>query len=125
MGPQGALGLQKFFSFWAYTTPIGGAILADQYWGRYKTIVWGCVLYVVGETVLVLTSMPLKSISTGSHIGGFISSIIIIGLGTGGTECFYPQLNYRYQIERQCSSCGTMHRHHKISQTHWGGTRHR
>ena len=90
MGPQGALGLQKFFSFWAYTTPIGGAILADQYWGRYKTIVWGCILYVIGETVLVLTSMPLKSISTGSHIGGFISSIIIIGLGTGGTDCLYP-----------------------------------
>jgi proton-dependent oligopeptide transporter, POT family len=85
LGPQGALGLQKFFTFWAYTTPVGGAILADQYWGRYKTIVLGCVLYIIGELVLVLTSIPLESISTTAHIGGFISAIIIIGLGTGGS----------------------------------------
>ena len=85
MGPQGAAGLAKFFCFWAYTTPIAGAIVADQYWGRYKTIIWGCVLYIIGELVLVLTSIPLDSISTKAHIGGFIASIIIIGTGTGGT----------------------------------------
>lgn len=84
MGPQGAAGLAKFFCFWAYTTPIAGAIVADQYWGRYKTIIWGCVLYILGELVLVLTSIPLESISTKAHIGGFIASIIIIGAGTGG-----------------------------------------
>lgn len=85
MGPQGAAGLAKFFSFLAYTTPFGGAVVADQYWGRYKTIIWGCVLYVIGELVLVLTSIPLDSISTKAHIGGFITSIIIIAMGTGGT----------------------------------------
>jgi proton-dependent oligopeptide transporter, POT family len=84
MGPQGAMGLQKFFVFWAYTSPIGGAIVADQYWGRYKTIIWGCIFYIIGEIVLVLTSIPLDAISTKAHIGGFIASIIIIGLGTGG-----------------------------------------
>jgi POT family proton-dependent oligopeptide transporter len=84
LGPQGALGLIKFFTFWAYTTPIGGAIIADQYWGRYKTIVWGCILYIIGEIVLVCTSIPVESISTNAHIGGFIVSIIIIGVGTGG-----------------------------------------
>jgi len=84
MGPQGALGLQKFFAFWAYSTPVAGAVVADQYWGRYKTIVWSCVLYIIGETVMVLTSMPLSSISTSAHIGGFIAAIIIIGIGTGG-----------------------------------------
>jgi proton-dependent oligopeptide transporter, POT family len=84
LGPQGALGLQKFFSIWAYSTPIGGAIVADQYWGRYKTIVWGCIIYIIGEIVLVCTSIPLPSISTKAHIGGFIVSIIVIGIGTGG-----------------------------------------
>jgi proton-dependent oligopeptide transporter, POT family len=88
MGPQAAMGLQKFFSWWAYTTPIGGAIIADQYWGRYRTIIWGCVLYIIGEIVLVLTSIPLSSISTNAHIGGFIASIIIIGTGTGGSFPF-------------------------------------
>lgn len=85
MGPQGSVGLSKFFTWWAYTAPIGGAVVADQYWGRYKTIVWGCVLYIIGEIVLVLTSIPLNSISTIAHIGGFITSIIIIGAGTGGS----------------------------------------
>lgn len=84
MGPQGALGLNKFFNFWAYTTPIGGAIVADQYWGRYKTIIWGCIFYIIGGIILLLTSLPLASISTKSHIAGFITAIIIIGLGTGG-----------------------------------------
>jgi proton-dependent oligopeptide transporter, POT family len=64
--------------------PIPGAIIADQYWGRYKTIIWGCVFYIIGELILVLSSLPLSSISTNAHIGGFIASIIIIGLGTGG-----------------------------------------
>jgi proton-dependent oligopeptide transporter, POT family len=66
--------------------PIPGAIIADQYWGRYKTIIWGCVFYIIGELILVLSSLPLSSISTNAHIGGFIASIIIIGLGTGGNS---------------------------------------
>jgi POT family proton-dependent oligopeptide transporter len=85
MGPQGALGLLKFFGFWAYTTPIIGGVIADQYWGRYKTIIVGCICYIVGEVILLLTSIPLKSISTQAHIGGFIASIIVIGIGTGGS----------------------------------------
>jgi proton-dependent oligopeptide transporter, POT family len=84
LGPQGALGLQKFFTFWCYTAPIGGAVVADQYWGRYKTIVVACFVYVVGEIVLVLTALPLATIPTNAHIGGFIVAIIIIGVGTGG-----------------------------------------
>jgi proton-dependent oligopeptide transporter, POT family len=84
MGPKGVMGLMKFFVFWAYTTPVGGAILADQYFGRYTVIIWGCVLYIIGEIILTLTSLPLSSISRTAHIGGFIASIVIIGLGTGG-----------------------------------------
>ena len=89
MGPQAAQGLQKFFTWWAYTTPIAGAIIADQYWGRYKTITAGCIMYIIGEIVLVCSSIPLSGISRAGHIGGFIASIIIIGTGTGGipTNC--------------------------------------
>lgn len=85
MGPQGAQGLQKFFVWWSYTTPIAGGVIADQYWGRYRTITAGCILYIIGEIVLVCTSIPVSGISRVGHIGGFISSIIIIGAGTGGT----------------------------------------
>ncbi|KAI5289480.1 hypothetical protein KEM55_008808, partial [Ascosphaera atra] len=66
-------------------TPISGAIVADQYLGKYKAIMVHCVIYMVGLLVLVCTSIP-KSLSHGAGLGGFIAAIIIIGIGTGGIK---------------------------------------
>ncbi|CAF3861098.1 unnamed protein product [Rotaria sp. Silwood1] len=77
--------LTTFFQFLCFFTPIGGAILADQFWGKYKTIVFACIIYVLGLLVLVLTSIPF-SIHTGIAFPGLIVSIIIIGLATGGLK---------------------------------------
>ncbi|KAJ6151707.1 hypothetical protein N7470_006835 [Penicillium chermesinum] len=70
MDHQGATGLNTFFQFWCYVTPIIGAIIADQYLGKYKTIVLFCIVYMVARPGL----------------GGFIAAILIIGLGTGGIK---------------------------------------
>ncbi|OQE27053.1 hypothetical protein PENFLA_c006G06704 [Penicillium flavigenum] len=85
MDHQGATGLTTFFQFWCYVTPIIGAIIADQYLGKYKTIVVFCVVYMVGLLVLVCTSIP-TALEHGSGLGGFIVAILIIGLGTGGIK---------------------------------------
>ncbi|KAJ5401262.1 uncharacterized protein N7487_007158 [Penicillium crustosum] len=85
MDHQGATGLTTFFQFWCYVTPILGAIIADQYLGKYKTIVLFCIVYMVGLLVLVCTSIP-TALEHGSGIGGFIVAILIIGLGTGGIK---------------------------------------
>ncbi|KAJ0416919.1 POT family-domain-containing protein [Aspergillus carlsbadensis] len=85
MGHQGATGLTTFFQFWCYVTPIIGAIVADQYLGKYKTIVVFCGIYLVGLLILVCTSIP-GALENGAGLGGFIAAVLIIGLGTGGIK---------------------------------------
>jgi POT family proton-dependent oligopeptide transporter len=102
MGHQGATGLTTFFQFWCYgsfstqllfdeqsnispVTPIIGAIVADQYLGKYKTIVVFCGIYLVGLLILVCTSIP-AALENGAGLGGFIAAVLIIGLGTGGIK---------------------------------------
>ena len=84
-GQRTATSLTTFFQFFAYLTPIIGAILADQYWGKYATIFVSCAVYMIGLLVLVLTSIP-PSINAGVAFPGLIVAIIIIGLGTGGVK---------------------------------------
>ncbi|CAF3160189.1 unnamed protein product [Rotaria sp. Silwood2] len=84
-GQQTATALTMFFRFFAYITPIIGAILADQLWGKYKTIIVSCVIYMIGLIVLLLTSIP-PSIDKGVAFPGLIVAMIIIGFGTGGVK---------------------------------------
>lgn len=66
-------------------TPILGAIIADQYLGKYNTILIFCMVYIVGLIILTCTSIP-EALSHGAGLGGFVVSIIVIGLGTGGIK---------------------------------------
>ncbi|KAF2442163.1 peptide transporter PTR2-A [Karstenula rhodostoma CBS 690.94] len=85
LGHQGATGLSTFFQFWCYVTPIFGAIIADQYLGKYNTILIFCFVYIAGLLILTITSVP-SSLSHGAGLGGFITAIIVIGFGTGGIK---------------------------------------
>ncbi|MCJ1467054.1 peptide transporter ptr2 [Pseudocyphellaria aurata] len=40
LGQVAATGLTDFFLFWCYLTPIGGAIVSDQFLGKYNTIIY-------------------------------------------------------------------------------------
>ncbi|KAE8449915.1 hypothetical protein EG329_007392 [Mollisiaceae sp. DMI_Dod_QoI] len=84
-GHQTATALTTFFSLWCYVTPIFGAIVADQYLGKYKTIVVFAGVYMVGLLILLLTALPV-SLQNGAGMGGFIAAILIIGIGTGGIK---------------------------------------
>ncbi|KAI8075499.1 POT family-domain-containing protein [Gilbertella persicaria] len=84
-GQQTATALNTFFQFWCYVTPILGAIIADQYWGKYKTILVFSCIYFVGLLVLTLTSIP-AAIDSGATFPGFIVAIIIIGFAAGGIK---------------------------------------
>jgi POT family proton-dependent oligopeptide transporter len=102
LGHQGATGLSTFFQFWCYVTPIlgknehystlkhlanfsSGAIIADQYLGKYNTIVIFCGVYIIGLLILTLTSLPV-ALDHGAGMPGFILAVIVIGLGTGGIK---------------------------------------
>lgn len=84
-GQQTATLLTTFFQFFGYLTPIAGAIVADQFWGKYKTIFASCFIYLIGLLVLVLTSIP-QSINAGAALPGLIVAMIILGIGTGGVK---------------------------------------
>ena len=66
-------------------TPILGAIVADQFLGRYKTIVVFSMVYIVGLIILLLTSIPV-AIQNGAALGGLATAMTVIGLGTGGIK---------------------------------------
>lgn len=66
-------------------TPIVGAIIADQYLGKYNTILVFCFVYLAGLLILTTTSIP-QALENGSGLGGFIAAILVIGLGTGGIK---------------------------------------
>lgn len=82
---SGATALSNFFQFWCYVTPILGAVVADQYLGKYRTIKCFSVVYMVGISILFITSLPF-SIERGAAFPGLITAMIIIGLGTGGIK---------------------------------------
>ncbi|ORE05019.1 PTR2-domain-containing protein [Rhizopus microsporus var. microsporus] len=84
-GQQTATALNTFFTFWCYITPILGAVIADQFWGKYRTILVFSIIYLLGLTILTLTSIP-PAIASGASFPGYIVAIIIVGLGTGGIK---------------------------------------
>ncbi len=65
--------------------PILGAVVADQYLGRYNSILWFSVVYIVGLVVLFTTALPI-SLEGGHALGGLIAAMILIGIGTGGIK---------------------------------------
>jgi POT family proton-dependent oligopeptide transporter len=84
-GHQTATLLTTFFQFFCYLTPIGGAIVADQFWGKYKATFIACIIYLIGLVVLVLSSIP-PSINAGVALPGLIIAMLILGVGTGGVK---------------------------------------
>ncbi|KAG0306321.1 peptide transporter ptr2 [Dissophora globulifera] len=84
-GQTEATALNYFFQFFCYCTPIFGAIIADQFLGKYKAILVFCIVYMLGVLILVCTSIP-TAIHAGAALPGLIVAMIIIGFGTGGIK---------------------------------------
>jgi POT family proton-dependent oligopeptide transporter len=84
-GQKTATTLTTFFRFYSSLTALVGAIVADQFLGKYKAIVVFSFIYMIGLMILVLTSIP-PAISANVALPGLIISMIIIGLGTGGIK---------------------------------------
>lgn len=111
-GQQASTGLVLFNSFWAYFTPIGGAIVADMYLGRFKTIQWSILIAMIGHILLTISSIPPMLKNPTGALGLFCVALIIMGLGTGGfksnisplvaeqMKCTYPRVETRKNGER-------------------------
>lgn len=64
--------------------PLLGAYLADQYWGRYKTIMVSIGAALVGHTILCVSAAPAVIRHPKGGIAAFTIGLVIMGLGTGG-----------------------------------------
>jgi len=64
------------FIFSNYFFPIGGAILADVFWGKYRTIFWLSIVYCFGHFALSLDDTRL----------GLALGLGLIALGSGGIK---------------------------------------
>ncbi|KAF2838769.1 putative MFS peptide transporter [Patellaria atrata CBS 101060] len=90
MGQRASFGLTTFNSFWAYTTPLLGAYVADEYLGRYKTIFWAIFLAICGHIILVISAIPPVIVHSKTAVGIFSVGLILLGLGTG---CFKSNIS--------------------------------
>ncbi|KAI1012967.1 hypothetical protein LB503_001364 [Fusarium chuoi] len=96
-GQAVATALGNFFKFWAYASTVIGAIVADQYLGKFRAICCACVIYVIGLVILVSTSTPTALLHN-AGLGGLIAAMITIGLGTGGIKAnVTPMCAEQYQ----------------------------
>ncbi|XP_060564835.1 peptide transporter family 1-like [Ruditapes philippinarum] len=68
------------FSMMCYAMPLLGAVIADGYLGRYRTILYLSCVYLVGNLVLSLTALPPAE-WYGPAVGLFL-----IAIGTGGIK---------------------------------------
>lgn len=84
MGQRASTGLTTFNQFWAYIMPLAGAYMADQYWGRFKTIQISCGIALIGHIILIISAIPPVIVHPNSSIAAFSVGIVIMGIGVGG-----------------------------------------
>ncbi|OGM48252.1 oligopeptide transporter [Aspergillus bombycis] len=103
----GALGLGQsratmifngFYLFY-YLVPIPFAIVSDAWLGRYAVLCISLSLYFCGTLVQFITSLP-SLFRYESGLAGLVLSMILIGLGVGGTKAaITPFIGDQYPVK--------------------------
>ncbi|XP_053482545.1 solute carrier family 15 member 2 [Ictalurus furcatus] len=73
------------FSGLCYFTPVLGAIIADSWLGKFKTIIYLSIVYVIGHVIKSIGAIPDVGDSS-LHIGLSMFGLILIAFGTGGIK---------------------------------------
>ncbi|XP_067460539.1 solute carrier family 15 member 2 [Thunnus thynnus] len=73
------------FSSLCYFTPILGAIIADSWLGKFKTIIHLSILYVIGHVVKSVGAIPMVG-DKNMHIALSMIGLTLIAIGTGGIK---------------------------------------
>jgi POT family proton-dependent oligopeptide transporter len=72
--------------------PLAGAYMADQYWGRFRTIMFSIAAALLGHTILIVSALPPVIASPNGAIACFSIGLLIMGVGTGGFKYASPLL---------------------------------
>jgi len=68
------------FNSAVYLTPIIGGIVADAFFGKYRTIIWLSVVYCFGHAALALMGIQ------GDAVMWLLAGLILISIGSGGIK---------------------------------------
>uniref|UniRef100_A0A0N5AUQ9 Peptide transporter 3 n=1 Tax=Syphacia muris TaxID=451379 RepID=A0A0N5AUQ9_9BILA len=80
---QASLFYHAFVSL-AFASPLLGSIAADNYFGRFRVIFWGSLIYVIGHVLLSLGAIPEFSYNVRSSLD--FSGLFVIALATGAIK---------------------------------------
>ncbi|XP_073503617.1 solute carrier family 15 member 2 isoform X2 [Phyllobates terribilis] len=73
------------FTSLCYFTPIIGAPIADAWLGKFNTIFWLSIVYVIGHVIKAVGAIPSVG-STDVHVALSMIGLIAIAFGTGGIK---------------------------------------
>lgn len=65
-------------------TPIVGAWIADEFWGRLKTIQASIAFAVLGHIIIIVAALPPVIHNPSGALGCFSVGLVIFGVGAGG-----------------------------------------
>ncbi|RYD17835.1 MAG: MFS transporter, partial [Verrucomicrobiaceae bacterium] len=75
-----AVGNYHQFTSWVYFTPLIGALIADIFLGKYRTILWLSIVYCLGHAALACMG------SFGNSPWWLFSGLLLICIGSGGIK---------------------------------------
>jgi len=85
-GASPSFALRSSFRMLAYVCPVFGGYLADNCFGRYKTILWFTVAYVIGVAMMAVGAVP-GIIDTGAGPAIYLSgAFAFTAIGTGAIK---------------------------------------
>lgn len=84
MDDDSATAIYHAFNMLCYFSPLFGAMLADSLLGKYKTILYVSIVYIIGNITVAITSIP--AVLDQVKLAGPMIGLLLIALGTGGIK---------------------------------------
>jgi len=85
MGKEQANGVYHLFTAAAYFFPLLGAIIADAFWGKYRTILVLSMGYCIGHGLIALGDIGLTTTVVSPRVWLFMG-MVFIAIGSGGIK---------------------------------------
>lgn len=86
MGQSAAFALRSSFRMLAYVCPVFGGYLADNIFGRYRTILWFTVSYVIGVALMAVGAIPAIMETTMGLVLYLLGAFAFTAIGTGAIK---------------------------------------
>lgn len=86
MGQSAAMALRSSFRMLAYVCPVFGGYVADNILGRYKTILWFTISYVIGVCMMAVGAIPFIMDNTLGLVLYLVGAFVFTAVGTGAIK---------------------------------------